>query len=348
VLTWDDSGRPRRRRRLGRLGTGPGRTVTFCSGIAFPSTRDHAALCPRQARSTPSGQAIRCSDHKRRTTVRFYTTARADTAWASTEAHSNSTSPAAAALPHAACLGPPPPSWPGHAVLARARGLGPVRPAVPGSIPQGTGGPVGAFRAGDPSRPRPAAAPPGLAFPRHGQARLQRPPPAWRLPPSASAVSRGWSRPRTASDSGGAPHERFLRSRTCSVPGLHTPRRCPGRINLPEPARVKLSWRTRGDHVENAPASASGASRGCPCRHRSYRGLRCRRPGTSRPAERRAQADAARTRPPSPPSWCGPPSRSREPARGDPPRVMDLRHDHARVVPVWRLTLVICPPSITD
>src|SRR5262245_35062517 len=36
-------------------------------------------------------------------------------------------------------------------------------------------------------------------------------------------------------------------------PGLHTPRRCPGRINPPEPPGVEADWRTDGVHVENPP-----------------------------------------------------------------------------------------------
>src|SRR5215831_18831729 len=42
----------------------PGRTVTFCNGIAFPSTYDHRALRPRQLRSAPSGRTMHCSDTK--------------------------------------------------------------------------------------------------------------------------------------------------------------------------------------------------------------------------------------------------------------------------------------------
>jgi hypothetical protein len=152
--------------------------------------------------------------------------------------------------------GQSPPSWPVAAISPGARPCpGPSRreQGVPSTRSAPTTLRAPGRRRLHRDRPSPATGKPGCHAP-----------PAWRLPPSASAVIRGWSRPRTASDSGGAPHERFLRPRTCSVPGLHTPRRCPGRINLPEPARVKPGWRTRGGHVENVPPALPGASRGLP------------------------------------------------------------------------------------
>jgi hypothetical protein len=198
VLTWDDSTRPSRRRRLGRRRTGPGRTVTFCSGIAFPSTHDHGELCPRQARSAPPDQTICCSDHKRRTTVRSYTTVGADTAWASTRPTATPPRPrrppcrTQPVLASPRRLGQSPPSRPGHG-----------RP-WPGPSRRGTGVPSAR------SAPMLLRAPGRRRLhrdrpPPPGTSPVATPPPAWRLPPSASAVSHGWSRPRTASDSGGAP-----------------------------------------------------------------------------------------------------------------------------------------------
>jgi hypothetical protein len=169
VLTWDDSPRPRCRRRLGRLHPGPGRMVTFCSGIAFPSTHDHGALCPRQVRSASADQAVRCSAHKRRTTVRSYTMAGARRGVGQHWTHGNS-------APHGGRPAARSPPWPVPAVLASPRRLarGTADRAL-GHHAGNKGGSIGAYSTDDASRPRPAAAPPGQAFPRYGQARLPRP-----------------------------------------------------------------------------------------------------------------------------------------------------------------------------
>ena len=119
-------------------------------------------------------------------------------------------------------------------------------------------------------------------------------------PQSASAMSRGWRRPRSAGGSGGAPRS-FQRPGTASIPGLHTPRRCLGGSTHLSPPELRpiggwmeFMWRIRRHR-------GGTFRRAGPNDHRSYRGRRCRRPGASGRRGRRSQADAARTRPPSPP-----------------------------------------------
>jgi hypothetical protein len=152
--------------------------------------------------------------------------------------------------------------------------------------------------------PRPAEAPPGKpgapAVPKpgpvaHGPRRPGGYPQA-RRPPAAAGAGR--APPVTAAV---PPHEP-QRPRTGSIPGLHTPRRCPGRINPPEPARVKAGWRTRGGYVENAsPAPRGRFLRATLVITAVIVGVGAA--ASMRPAWRghRSQADAARTRPPSPP-----------------------------------------------
>jgi hypothetical protein len=195
--------------------------------------------------------------HKRRTTVRSYTTVGADTAWASTRPTATPPRPrrppcrTQPVLASPRRLGQSPPSCPGHG-----------RPC-PGPSRRGTGVPS-ARSAPTVLAPQAGGGSTGTGLPRHGQARLPRP--AGLAATPKRVCREPWLEPTRAPPVTAAvpPHERFLRSRTCYVPGLHTPRRCPGRINLPEPARVKPSWRTRGDHVENAPASAPGRFAGLP------------------------------------------------------------------------------------
>jgi hypothetical protein len=94
--------------------------------------------------------------------------------------------------------------------------------------------------------------------------------------PTAPAAS--WGRNRTLAAGGsGVPREPHQEVQD-AAPGLHAPRRCPGRSTQLSPS----AWRRAAGHVEftwRLPISTSGRLLpGRPDRRRGYRGSRCRRP----------------------------------------------------------------------
>ena len=154
LLTWDNSAGPHRRGRLVRPHAGPSRMVTLCSGIAFPSTHDHGALCPRQTRSAPCNHTIRWSEQENEQLFEEYSMAGADAARAST-------------------------GRPGDAPSRRSRAVAaasPWGPALAGrapAYPQGrTGVPADPFRAVIALAPRAGGGSTGTGHPRHAHAPL--------------------------------------------------------------------------------------------------------------------------------------------------------------------------------
>jgi hypothetical protein len=204
-----------------------------------------------------------------------------------------------AASPRPPCLVPPAPPRAGRLVLSQ--------PALAVAIAaRSRAADARASRPAEASRDRPGApAPPDPRPVAHGPRRPS-------ATASASAASCGRSRPHTAGDSGGAPPRAFWRPRTGSIAGLHTPRRCPGRINPPEPARVKASWRTHGGHVENARPALRRAFRGPTSPSPQLSWVQVPPPSCVPPG---GGTDRRQTRPVPgprvPPSWCGPPGRPR-------------------------------------
>jgi hypothetical protein len=283
VLTWDDSTGARRRGRLGRPRAGRDRIVTFRSGIAFPSAHDHGALCPRQARSTQVGQTLRWLSDRKRTTIRNSTppsagaTAGSDTrspaapglprpggpccsapAWPARLALLRPTCPARRVMLLPACPGPAPLALlrpAACAALIRPALLRPACPALirlarPGSRPAGKNGRA---RCHMPAPPRCRT---GGGSSRAGQASpagIPKPGPTGLGPPKArlplAVAGDGLAPPVAAA----VPPTSFYQPGTASSPAINTPRRCPGRINPPEPAGVEANWRTDGVHVENPP-----------------------------------------------------------------------------------------------
>jgi hypothetical protein len=152
LLTWDDSAGPHRRRRLVQPHAGPSRMVTLCSGIAFPSTHDHGALCPRQTHSAPCNHTIRWSGKESEQLFEEYTMAGADAARASTGRPGDAPSRRSRAVAATSSWGP--------ALAGRA-------PAHP----QGrTGVPAGPFRAAIALAPRAGGGSSGTGHPRHAHA----------------------------------------------------------------------------------------------------------------------------------------------------------------------------------
>jgi hypothetical protein len=197
-------------------------------------------------------------------------------------------------LPSPGLPGPP---GPAPAGLPGPRAFCSAWPA-PGPAPAGRNGacPLSHARAAAvPGRRRLLRGRPGVPA---GMPKLGRP--GW-APQSASAISRDWRRPRPAGDSGGAPHE------LSQVQDLRDPRSShspplPRRINPPEPAGVEANWRTYGGHVENPPPPEWGVSGGpAPWPSQLSWVIGAVGPGAPGRWRRRSQADAARTRPPSPP-----------------------------------------------
>jgi len=74
--------------------------------------------------------------------------------------------------------------------LGRSRRVARARPAIPRPIPPGSKGPSAWPAPRMLWRPRPAVASPGQAMPPQRASPVAAPPPAWRLSPCASAVSR--------------------------------------------------------------------------------------------------------------------------------------------------------------
>jgi hypothetical protein len=180
--------------------------------------------------------------------------------------------------PGPALLGRPGPAWPCSAWPARTAGSAPpglpgpralLRLACPGSRPhrEEWACPLSHARAAAVSgrrrrlRGRPAS-PAGM--PKPGPAGLG--PPKARLP--SAVTGDGRAPPVTAA----GPPMSFHKSRTCVIPGLHTPRRCPGgstHLSPPElrptGERMEVMWRIPRHRNGAFPA---GRAHG----HRSYRG----------------------------------------------------------------------------
>jgi len=194
----------------GRAGAGPIHRRRSLSVAALHSRQlnDHRALCPRETCDAPSGSTLCWPGHRKRIFIRtlHHNRRRCSAGWHRTH---------------------------GKAAPPRPGRLCPSRTAVPG-LRSGQNG-----RAHRPVRARTADA---LAPP--GRRRLHRACPApplcpspGRLPtapagpaatPSASAASYGWSRPRTAGDSGGAPHESLEAQDPAPSLGFTLPAAAPG------------------------------------------------------------------------------------------------------------------------
>ena len=158
-----------------------------------------------------------------------YTTTGADAAWAGPRQGR----PAPAALPgpgRPACPGrlPAPTALPASPLCCPGRLASPP-PACPTALPhpQEERAPSAfssrALMLAPPGRGRRPGAP---AVPKPG--RLPTAPAGRRLPPSASAAGCGWSRPRTAGDSGGAPPRAFRGPGPALSLGFTLPAAAPG------------------------------------------------------------------------------------------------------------------------
>jgi len=293
-----------RRGGLGRPGARPDRIITFRSDIAFPSAHDHGALCPRQARSAPIGQTLRWLSDRKRTVIRNpIPWQAADAARANTRSFGRAAGVARPALPRRARAGPAapgpdppgpaPPGLPAPRALFRLacpdRGLCSAWPArTAGSVPPGLPGPRALLRLACPgSRPHReewacplsharAAAVSGRRRRLRGRpaspAGMPKPGPAGLGPPKARLPSAVTGDGRAPPVTAAGPPMSFHKSRTCLIPGLHTPRRCPGgSTHLSPPGlrpigeRMEFMWRIPRHRDGAFPA-------GRPHDHRSYRG----------------------------------------------------------------------------
>ena len=171
----------------GRAGPGPihrGRSLSVAA-LHSRQLNDHRALCPRETCDAPSGSTLCWPDHRKRIFIRtLHHNRRRCSARLAPDPRQGRPASSRPALPV------PYGRAPGH---RQGRTGAPTGLYVPAPLmlsrPQAGGGSTGRAR-----RPRCVQARAGCPRPRRPAAT-----------PSASAASYGWSRPRTAGDSGGAP-----------------------------------------------------------------------------------------------------------------------------------------------